>query len=236
MLAAKPRSIRIITANLCGERVDVGALVELLSVREVDVAALQELTPRAAEAVATVLPHGLLVPARRSLGMGVASRNPIAVEAVPLPYVDALVATLVPDEWPALRRPLGMMTVHFSSPLRRQAPWRTLGERRTQRRAGTAWLEAAGQDRVLLGDLNASPAWPLYRRLLRSGTDLIYEARRIKGRQPRRTWGPLWAGTRRLLRIDHVLGNRGVRVDTTEVVHLPGSDHSVILGDLEPRE
>ena len=56
--------------------------------------------------------------------------------------------------------------------------------------------------RVLVGDLNSSPSWPLYRHLTRLATDAA-----VAAGTARRSWGP-WPSSPRLLRIDHAFVQR----------------------------
>jgi len=226
-----PRSLRILSANLCGGRADAAAFAELLIRSEVDIAALQELTPATAEAVARVLPHGHLDPAVDSTGMGIAMRRTGDVRSVPLPFCSAQAAVLDPSQWSVLDQTVEVMNVHFSNPLR-QPPWRTSAQRTQQRRVVEAWLAEPGKPRVVVGDFNASPLWPLYRRLARRGEDVMSTVARRNGSRPEPTWSPLWSGRRRLLRIDHALATHLAAL-SARVVHVSGSDHSAILFDLD---
>ena len=81
-----------------------------------------------------------------------------------------------------------------------------------------------------MGDLNATPLWPVYRRLTRRLQDGAWDRRARQRRAARADVGP-WPGAPRLLRIDHVLV-RGVTVSAVRVVDLPGSDHSALVVDL----
>jgi endonuclease/exonuclease/phosphatase family metal-dependent hydrolase len=83
---------------------------------------------------------------------------------------------------------------------------------------------------VLVGDLNATPLWPVYRRLALHLTDAAVAAARHHGRPVQRTWGP-WPKAPRLLRIDHALVH-GVAVADFQVMPLAGGDHSAIVVDI----
>jgi len=226
------RPIRILSANLCGGRADGAAFAELLTRHKVDIAALQELTSDAAQAVAGVLPYGRLDPAVAAKGMGIAMRLEGEVRTVPLPNCNAQVAQLDPSHWDILDRRLDVMNVHFSNPLR-QPLWRTYAQRTEQRRVVEEWFAEPRGPRLVVGDFNASPAWPLYRRLSRRGNDLMLTVARRNGLRPEPTWSPLWLGRRRLLRIDHALAT-DLSVQSAEVVYVGGSDHSAILFELDP--
>lgn len=229
------RRTRILSANLWNGRADPEAFAEQIEALEVDVAAVQELAPAQAEALARVLPYGRLDPAEDFCGMGIALRRPAEVKLWPLPYRDARCAELDPHTWPGLGAPLQVVNVHVLAP-HAFPPVRTLGVRRKQVRGILARLAASAGARVLVGDLNATPLWPAYRRLTSALEDAAHRHARREGRRPARTWGP-WPGGPRLLRIDHVL-SEGVAVESLRTLHVAGSDHSALLVDLvpEPRE
>jgi endonuclease/exonuclease/phosphatase family metal-dependent hydrolase len=224
------RPLRLLTANLYNGAADPSALVELVRAHAPDVVAVQELGPEQAEALSSVLPHGVLEPATDFTGMGIALRAPAALRRVPLAYRDARVALLEPSAWPGLAEPLEIVNVHFAAPTARPL-WRQPGVRRRQLRGLLAHLDSA-PDRAcaVAGDFNATPLWPAYRRLRTRFDDAVAGAARRVGRRPGRTWGP-WSGSMRLLRIDHVLV-QGLVATETRVLHLRGSDHSALVADL----
>ena len=231
MNSTAQRPLRILSANLCGGRASGAAFAELLVRNEVDIAALQELTPDTAKAVARVLPHGYLDPTVGTTGMGIAMRLKGEVRAVSLPYCNGQAAVLNPSHWSVLDQSVEIMNVHFSNPLL-QPPWRTWAYRTKQRRVIEAWLAEPRRSRVVVGDFNASPLWPLYRRLARRGDDLMLTVATRTGMRPEPTWSPLWSGRRRLLRIDHALAT-DLAVRSARVVHVDGSDHSAIMFDVD---
>jgi endonuclease/exonuclease/phosphatase family metal-dependent hydrolase len=189
------------------------------------VVAVQELAPLQAEALAAVLPFGRLDPAENYRGMGIARRSPGEVTRLPLEYRDAYVTEV---ELASAR--VEIVNVHVLAP-HAGLPWQALAVRRAQVRGLEAHLAASpDRCRVLIGDFNATPLWPVYRRLTRRLQDGAREAVRGNGARPARTWGP-WPGAPRLLRIDHVLVC-GVTVSAVRVVDLPGSDHSALVADL----
>ncbi len=224
--------IRVLSANLRNGGVDPPALAELVVATDADVACLQEMTPEQAEAVAERLPHGRLEPARNHQGMGIALRAPARLERIALPDRDARVARVEPDAWPGLAASLEIISVHLTAPHVRPY-WRSLAWRRAQLRALLRHLDAdPGRPRALLGDLNASPAWPLYRGLARRLTDAPAAVARRRGARAPRTWGP-GPNAPRLLRIDHVLVER-VHAEEARALKLPGSDHNALVLDLRP--
>jgi endonuclease/exonuclease/phosphatase family metal-dependent hydrolase len=152
------------------------------------------------------------------------------VQSLSLPRREARVAELAPTEWPGLGRSVEVVNVHIHAP--HMFPWwRSLGIRRGQVRALARYLdEAPPTPRVVLGDFNATPLWPAYRRMARRLQDAARLHAASRGRAPGRTWGP-WAGAPRLLRIDHAFVS-GLEVAEVRVVPVTGSDHSGLLVDL----
>jgi endonuclease/exonuclease/phosphatase family metal-dependent hydrolase len=84
--------------------------------------------------------------------------------------------------------------------------------------------------RVLVGDFNSTPYWPLYSRMASQFTDAAVAAAKRTGRSLRPTWGP-WPGSPKLFRIDHGFV-RGVEVEDFQVFEIAGSDHSALVIDL----
>ncbi len=84
--------------------------------------------------------------------------------------------------------------------------------------------------RLLVGDFNATPYWPWYRRMASQFTDAAVAVAARVGTAPKPTWGP-WPGAPKLLRIDHGF-LRGLEVEEFEVFEVSGSDHSALVMDL----
>jgi endonuclease/exonuclease/phosphatase family metal-dependent hydrolase len=222
--------IRILTANLLNGTAPAERFAEQLRALRVDVAALQEMGPEQAAAVAEVLPHGKLEPGLDHNGMGIALGRPAEVSRLPLRRRDGRVARLEASDWGA-HGPLEIVNVHIQAP-HNGMPWTTWSLRRAQVSGLAAYLaEAPCPRRVVVGDFNATPLWPAYRRLVRQVPDETLRHARSRGRRPARTWGPLPGGPC-LLRIDHVLAE-GVTATHVETVAIEGSDHRGVLVDLE---
>ena len=100
--------------------------------------------------------------------------------------------------------------------------------------AHSVWIVEAERDgshaSVLIGDFNATPLWPVYRRLAPLFSDAAIAVAQQLGRPVEPTWGRI--GGRRWLRIDHAF-TRGVEHRDFQVLALPDSDHSAIVVDLE---
>src|SRR4029453_15791368 len=143
------------------------------------------------------------------------------------PYRSAFVADL---PGPEDDQPIEVMNVHLAAPHVRPVVQR-LQERRGQLRDILPHLAGKPRRRpIVAGAPNATPLWPAYRRLRTRFDDAAAEAARRIGRRPGRTWGP-WAGSVRLLRIDHILV-KGLVAAGTRVLPLRGSDHSALVADL----
>jgi endonuclease/exonuclease/phosphatase (EEP) superfamily protein YafD len=88
-----------------------------------------------------------------------------------------------------------------------------------------------GRGTLMLGDFNATPLWPVYRRLSAHFTDAAIAVGQRLGRPARPSWGTRPGGPR-LFRIDHAF-TRGVHARELQVVPIAGSDHSAVVVDLE---
>jgi endonuclease/exonuclease/phosphatase family metal-dependent hydrolase len=217
---------RLITANLANGGAEAEAFACRVAELEPDVVAVQELVPEQAAALARVMPFGTLQPRRDFMGMGVALRRPAPVRVVELPRRSAWVVDLTVTGG----QPVEVINAHILAP-HIMPTWRTLAIRRGQTRALLAYLDSApARPRVLVGDLNSTPTWPIYRHLAGRLTDAVVEAARANGGRPHRTWAP-WPGGPRLFRIDHCFTS-GLRVIGAQVIDLTGSDHAALVVDL----
>lgn len=227
------QSIRILSANLWNGGAHPEAFADLVAALAVDVVCVQELTPDQADALSSVMPHGELDPNNDYTGMGIAMRRPAKIHRVPLTCRDVRVATLQPSEWPGLSGPLELANLHMAAP-HTLRPKLGLGLRVKQMRDLLPWLGRADKpkQRVMVGDFNATPVWPVYRQIVSHFTDAAVKVAGRLGERPKPTWGP-WAGSPRLLRIDHAMID-GVDAEQVRVVHVPGSDHSAVVVDILP--
>lgn len=216
------------SANLWNGSAAPDIFAALVATLDADVVATQEMTPEQAEALARVLPHGRLDPARDYSGMGIALREPAPIRRLALPGRDARIADLSWEGPAGTRIELEILSVHVQAP---HGSWNAPGWRRGQLRGLVQHLAAAPtRRRVLVGDLNATPMWPVYRRLSAHLTDAAVVAAQRHGRSVESTWGP-WPWAPQMLRIDHALVD-GVAVEDFRVLPIPGSDHSAIVVDV----
>ena len=229
--------LRVFSGNLMNGRADPEAFADLVRGSGADVVVVQELSPEQARALGRVFSHGRLEPARDFTGMGIAVRHPAEFDRLPLAYRDARIARLEPAHWPALTGAIEIVNVHVASPAWGRRSRSQFALRRAQGRGLREYLDRTrGQTRAVLGDFNATPAWPLYRVIAGQLEDLALTHARRRGARPAKTWAR-WVGGPPLLRIDHCFGS-GVQVDDFQVVAIRGSDHSGLVVDLsvEARE
>jgi endonuclease/exonuclease/phosphatase family metal-dependent hydrolase len=223
--------LRIFSGNLMNGGADPEAFADRVRHSDADVVVVQELAHEQARALGGLFSHGRLEPARDFTGMGIAARRPVELDRVPLACRDARVARLDPAHWPALTGALEIVNVHIASPTWYRHGWSRLAHRRAQLRGLLEYLDRTRRRaRAVLGDFNATPAWPLYRAVAERLEDLALTHARSRGAKPAKTW-TCWVGAPPLLRIDHCFGS-GVRVDDFRVVAIPGSDHSGLVVDL----
>jgi endonuclease/exonuclease/phosphatase family metal-dependent hydrolase len=212
-------------------RADPEAFADLVRHSGADVAVVQELSPEQACALGSVFRHGRLEPARDFTGMGIAVRYPAEFDRVPLAFRDARIARLESAHWPALTGAFEIVNVHIASPAWSPRALTRFRIRRAQSRGLIEYLDGTpGRSRAVVGDFNATPAWPLYRMVAGRLEDLALTHARSRDAKPARTWAR-WVGGPPLLRIDHCFGS-GVRVDDFQVVEIRGSDHSGLVVDL----
>jgi endonuclease/exonuclease/phosphatase (EEP) superfamily protein YafD len=217
--------LRVLSINLLVDRAEPGALRTLLVDADPDVVVTQEMGVRTARIISHVFPHGHLDPRDDFFGLGIATKRPVAIERLDLEERSGWVARLEPDGWPELSSPLDVLDVHLVNPTNR--PW---GESRDKRRLqieqiGT-FLEGRDGASVIIGDMNATPAWTEHKLLSLLGSDAAAVTGTTSRTWSHFKWGP------RLLRIDHAFV-AGVQPLRTSVQRLKGSDHLALIVDLE---
>jgi endonuclease/exonuclease/phosphatase (EEP) superfamily protein YafD len=222
--------MRLMTANLLYRRGATAAtLRDALDVVKPDILAVQETTAPLKDTIEDRFPYRIITPRPDGSGVGLAADRNVAFEDLPMPHRSAMIATLDPEDWPEFGGPVEVFNLHLGNPIER-LPWAMAQIRRAQIEAVERRVASAGPRRIICGDLNATPLWPAYRRLVRSHRDGILEAAATEGKRPPRTWAQARTGPR-LLRIDHVLVS-GMRVISAERVRLAGSDHLAVVADL----
>lgn len=221
-------SFRLMTANLFRDRSDEHDFAAVLDRHRPDVVVVQELGSSAAEVLRSRYAYHDLRPSLRPAGRGIASSLSARFGIIPLPRREGGWARLEVADGP-----VHIAGIHLLNPV--NFPWITaaLGRRR-QVETLAEWVDRTVGDGalVVVGDLNASPNWPAYRRLSQQWPDLVAAWAEATGTEPEPTWGwrPGWP---KVLRIDHVLG-RGLVAADVEVVPIRGTDHAAVIVDLAP--
>jgi endonuclease/exonuclease/phosphatase (EEP) superfamily protein YafD len=223
--------LRVLSANLWNGGADAAGFVALVEEVRPDIVAVQELSSSQADALAAVMPHGCLAPATDFKGMGIAARQPCPVVRLPLPYRDAQVAEVTLGSDSDDSRTIEVINVHVRSPHNFPGP-RVARLRHGQLRGLMSHIaDSSERLRILLGDFNATPVWPFYRRVAAHMTDAAVDAAQRNGGRTAATWGP-WPGAPRLLRLDHIFVS-GMSAEHFRVIPVPGGDHSAVVADLK---
>lgn len=222
--------LRVATVSLRLGLVAAGAVLELVQRHDVDVLAVQELTPDAerrlrAAGIDALLPHSRVLSARPgsapAAGGAVWSRRPLQSRgAVPGGFQQPTVL-LGTDGGPTPA--VEVTAVHIWPP--------SLGPASVRRwAADLAALPAPepGVLRVLTGDFNASLDHAALRRVLHLG---YTDAARAVGRALTWTWASMRFRRPRLA-IDHVLVDPRIGVAAVDVLPVRGSDHRAVVADL----
>ncbi len=220
--------LRVATVSLRLGLVAPGPVLDLVRRHDVDVLAVQELTPRAeaalrAAGIDELLPHAHVLPARPgrvpSASGAVWTRIPVRGRAeVPGGFEQPTVRLSVGE-----RPPVELTSVHTVPPA-------------TSAAAVRSWTSdlAALPDpapevlRVLAGDFNATFDHAALRAVLRLG---YVDAARATGQGRTWTWSPLRLPFPRLV-LDHVLVDPRITVATVGFVPVTGSDHRAVVAEL----
>jgi endonuclease/exonuclease/phosphatase family metal-dependent hydrolase len=229
------KSIRILSANLKNGGADPEAFANLVTALSIDVMAVQEVTFEQAEPLSRLFDYGEIVPDDHNVGRGLLCRHPVNISRFKMMWGFGQTVRLECADWNQLGGPVEITNLHIAAPhMRTPRPGPVL--RWHQSRELDAYLERSDRGaspapaRLLVGDFNATPAWPWYRRMAKRFSDAAVEfaAKRQAPTQP--TWGPRPGGPK-LLRIDHGF-TRGLCVEGFEVLEVVGSDHSALVIDL----
>ena len=216
--------LRILTINLFNGLADPEALAAALRTTAPDLVAAQEMGPVDAAVLTAAFPYGMVVPALDHSGRGLVGRAPLDVDEIDLGGRPGLAAELTDEAW-RLAEPAEVLGVHLMNPVGRPIAQTNRLRRQQLQRLGQ-YVTANPMPRAIVGDMNASPAWPAYRQLTQLGTD----AARAVG-SARRTWAPRW-WMPRLLRIDHAFVT-GMTPRRAQIVKVRGADHSGLVVDLD---
>ncbi|MCY9785329.1 endonuclease/exonuclease/phosphatase family protein [Nocardiopsis sp. EMB25] len=229
-------TVRLLTLNVLGGGVAAADVVELVRDREVDVLALQEVTPEMVDGLEaagldTALPYAVDHSAPGPYGSSVHSAFPLTDRGDPgrevggfhMAHVSFEVPEYVEKEarYGSRPPPVEVVSVHPVPPHSAESLplWR----------AGLASLPDNDAEalRILAGDFNATLDHAPMRAVLDSG---YADAARVHGEGLTGTWpadGPLPR-----VAIDHVLVDTMIGVRAFEVLDVDGSDHRGVLTEL----
>ncbi len=215
----------MLTANLYTGRAIVSSFAEVIERERPDVVVCQEVGTDVAVMLERRFAHGVVVGDDVDhAGRAMVSHHPIDVVEVEMAHRPGLAAR-VDVEGVGVE----VVGVHLANPV---MGLRAVLDRTRQVEAVLAHLDRRGTPAVVLGDMNATPAWPAYRRLRSRLRDGVSDARRHNGNRAQRTWSvkPGWPA---LLRIDHIL-TAGVRLEHVAVHQVEGADHRVVAATIRP--
>lgn len=213
--------MRLVTVNLYNGRVVPRDLERFLDEYRPDVVGAQEVGPDAGRILERRFAHGAVSASLVFDGRALVSARPMRVEPFDLAFRGGYRGSLELQG-----TPIDIVTVHLANPLDGVSGLRA-------RRAQLDGLErqvSTMSRGVLVGDMNATPSWPAYRRLATRLTDGVADWAERKGVRAPATWAqyPSWPA---LLRIDHVF-TRAVDVTAARAVRIAGLDHRALVVDL----
>jgi endonuclease/exonuclease/phosphatase (EEP) superfamily protein YafD len=220
--------LHLFNVNAQGGAADPATILRVLRSHDVDVLAVEELTPQMvsrleAAGLAELLPFSHLDPRPGSPGTGLWARWPLT----PLPPVPGLTAAAPRARIdPVGGRPVTLTVVHPLAPTKGHAGiWQ-----RELTLIGQAMASVDGPQ-VVAGDFNASRDHRPFRDLLVDGF------RDCADFSQSRSWpGFTWPAAGRALavmRLDHVLVSRTATVRMTRTIRVPRTDHHGVLAAIE---
>ncbi len=228
--AATTLSLRLVTVNANGGAADPAAILRILRQHDVDVLAVQELTPSmvtrlTAAGLTQVLPFSHLDPRPGSPGTGLWARWPLT----PLPPVPGL-TTATPRARidPLGGLPVTLTAVHPRASIYPHAPVRGHADIwRHELAMIQQTLAAVDEPQVVAGDFNATRDHGPFRELLAAGFVDCAD-----GSQNRSWPGFTWPSLP-VMRLDHVLVSRTATVPMARTIRVPRTDHHGVLVDIE---
>jgi endonuclease/exonuclease/phosphatase family metal-dependent hydrolase len=213
----------VLTANLYTGRAITSSFTAVLDRERPDIVVCQEVGTDAAAMLERRFGHGVVVgDDHHHTGRAMVSQFPIDVEEIEMAHRPGL-ATRVDVGGTGVE----LIGVHLANPVMGIG---AVLDRRRQVEAVISHVDRRGTPAVVVGDMNATPAWPAYRRLRTRLRDGVSDARRNDGSSTERTWSvrPGWPA---LLRIDHIL-TAGVRLEDVAVHRVDGSDHRAVVATM----
>lgn len=214
--------VRVMTSNLLVGIADAGAVVREVKNRDIDVLALQELTPDMVRdleraGLNQVLPNRVFLAEPGGSGSGIASKYPLTQRNLTPPGALQQAGALV--DLPG--KDIEVVSVHPLPPVVTEGP-----EAWQRELAGLPTPDSTGAIRILAGDFNATLDHVGLTRLLNKG---YVDAADQVGKGLIHTWpsnSGIWPPP---VTIDHVLVDTRCPVDTVDVFDMPGSDHRAVV-------
>ncbi|HEX6684824.1 MAG TPA: endonuclease/exonuclease/phosphatase family protein [Candidatus Limnocylindrales bacterium] len=215
-------TLRVMSANLLAGAASVEQLVTLVRENDVDILAVQELTPEfAKQAVGLneLLPHQVLYPKPSVIGAGLYSRTPLRngeLRQNPWQFGQARAEVVQYGVW--------VESVHPVAPGGSESvdPWVRSFARQHKATPG-------GPLQILAGDFNATLDHSVLRTLISSG---YRDAADVRGKGFIGTWGPYDGDRIPPVTLDRVLADRRIGVADLKVLDLEGSDHRPVVATL----
>jgi endonuclease/exonuclease/phosphatase family metal-dependent hydrolase len=226
--SGKP-ALTVMTSNLEFGRADTVAVVRAVASQHVDVLALEEVTPRALDALLAaglpeLLPNRAGAPSYAANGTMIFSRYRLTSSR---PFAIGNGGLDVRVEAP---KPFRMLAVHASQPVGWTGPWLADIEAVRQRASATV----AEGPTVVAGDFNATRDHAQLRAVLDTG---LHDAAEQAGSG----WQPTWptryrvSWLRPVIAIDHVMTTAPYEAIRTWTVEIPHTDHRALLAQLRLR-
>jgi endonuclease/exonuclease/phosphatase family metal-dependent hydrolase len=223
-------TLSVLSLNAKGGRADAQAVEAAVREHEVDVLAVQELTPELVRRldrtdIGELLPYRQVDPRFGSAGTGLWTRSPLTA----LPSIQGLRAAtphVIIEPVPGSR--VTVTAVHPKAPMNGQE-----GRWQAELALIRSELAVVGGTQVVAGDFNASRDHRPFRELLASGfVDSADAARRRPW--PGYTW-PVRRTIPPIMRLDHVLvsRDRAAAVREARIIRIPGTDHRAVLAVIE---
>ncbi len=203
----------------------VSSFAAVIDREQPDVVVCQEVGTDAAGMLERRFAHGVVIgDDHHHAGRAMVAQHPIDVHEVEMAHRPGLATRL-----DVAGAGIELIGVHLANPVMGVGAVR---DRKRQVEAVLDRVDRHGTPAVVVGDLNATPVWPAYRRLRTRLRDGVSDARRHNGNPTERTWSvrPGWPP---LLRIDHIL-TAGVRLEDVAVRRVDGSDHRAVAATVSP--
>ena len=216
--------VRVLSINLGVGYADAAQLAELARARDVDLVAVQELTPEAgakldAAGFSSDYPHRILQPAPGATGGGIYSRWPLRDGGNLLAeFLQPVADVEVPSSIP-----IRFVAVHPMAPTTPSRTSQWASEFKSLPEAFSADLPL-----VLAGDFNATLDHINLRDLIETG---YRDAADVTGDGLVTTW-PSRLEWKLPVTLDHVLAEKGIAIGQYDVEKIDGTDHRAVIVEL----